>query len=165
MNEGLLIALTLVVMVGVMVISLVPFVPGPLLMWLVGMAFGVVESFERLTVPFAVLMSVLMLIGMTTDFWMPVLGMRAQGASCWGALGTLLGGLVGTFLIPLPICGTLVGAIIGALLFEFIHAGDARLAFTAGKSALKLFIASLVVEVIATFLIFLVFILSLYLTG
>jgi uncharacterized protein len=175
MGEAILIGLALILMVGVMLVSLLPFVPGPALMWVVAAAFGVGEGlidggtitdgFQRLHLAIFAIMTVIMVVGSTTDFWMPVVGMRVQGGSCWGSLGSLIGGLVGTFAIPIPIIGTLIGAILGALLFEFIYIGDARKAFSAGGLAMKAFFLGLLFEITASGLILALFILSLLLTG
>ena len=175
LGETILIGLAAIMMIGVLLISIIPLIPGPLLMWLAAMAFGVAEGvisgggltggFHRLHPVAAVIMTVIMLVGSTSEFWMPVLGMRAQGASCWGSLGTLLGGIAGTFFIPMPICGTMIGAVAGALLFELIHVGDAREAFKVGGLAVRVYFMELAVEYGTSIVIFAVFVASLLLTA
>jgi len=165
MEDVLLIGLTLVVMIGVLFVSLIPFVPGPALIWFMAVVFGFLNDFERLPVLVLGGMTVLMVMGSTTDFWMPILGMRAHGASCWSVLGSFIGGLVGTFLIPIPICGMFIGAILGALLLELFTAGDLQLALNAGSSAFKSLLWGLATETSITVLLFVIFIATLYLTG
>ena len=162
-----LFAIALVSMVGVLIVSIIPFVPGPLLMWVVALGYGLLTDFDRLhPVAFGII-CVLMVFGSTTDYWMPVLGMRARGASCWGGIGTIIGAFVGTFFIPIPIpfCGTLIGAVIGALTFEFIHIGDAREAMRVGGLAVKFYIYGLIVEFCMSLTILGVFVASVHLTG
>lgn len=56
--------------------------------------------------------------GEILEFLAAALGAKRAGASrrgAWGALGGgFVGGIVGTFLIPIPLLGTLVGACLGA---------------------------------------------------
>ncbi len=105
--ETLLVALTLVVMAGVLVLSLIPCIPGPVLMWLVALGFGVLDDFDRLPLFVLAGMTGVMLLGSTTDLWTPRLGIRSDGVLCLG--------IVGTFMIPVPICSTVLGAV--ALIF------------------------------------------------
>jgi uncharacterized protein YqgC (DUF456 family) len=164
-GETVLIGLTLVAMIAIIILSIIPFLPGPLLMWLVALGFAIVEGFDRLPLPPLILMTMVMVVGSTTEFWMPLVGMRSQGASIWGSLGTLFGGIAGTFFIPVPICGTLIGAIGGALLFEWIHFRDVHKALRVGASAVKVFAMSLVVELAASLIILAIFVASVFLTS
>lgn len=160
-----LVTIAVIAMIAVMIISIVPFVPGPLLMWGVALAYGLLNSFENLHILAFALITILMILGSTTGFWMPVLGMRAQGGSMWGTMGTIIGALVGTFLIPIPIIGTMIGAVLGALAFEFFHIGDARQAIKAGQLAMTTYFLGLVAEFVMSFGIFTVFLLNIWLTN
>jgi len=164
MIETALIIAALVAMLIVLIISIVPYVPGPILMWLVMLAFGLANEFERLPLLALAIVTVLMVIGATVDLWMPIIGIRTQGASCWGTLGTLIGGIIGTFVIPIPILGTVLGSVIGALLFEFIRAGEVKLALKSGAFAIKLFIYGLIAEYTISIIMLIVFLLSLWFT-
>lgn len=60
----------------------------------------------------------LALLGEVAETFMGVAGARRAGASGWGLAGSLIGaivgGIAGTFLIPVPVIGSLVGACLGA---------------------------------------------------
>lgn len=62
----------------------------------------------------------LAVIGEVLEFFAGVFGTRAAGGSGRGAvgalIGTLIGGVAGTFLIPIPVLGSLIGACAGAAL-------------------------------------------------
>lgn len=165
MGESLLIVIAIVLMVISLIVSIVPFVPGPLLMWLVALGFGFVEGFDRLPPAVMIGISVLMLLGVTTELWTPLLGMRSQGASCWSTIGTIVGAIAGTFLIPIPLCGTLIGAVGGALIFELLRVGDLQRALRASQTAIEMMVLSMVVEFIISLMIFGVFAVSLMITG
>lgn len=70
------------------------------------------------------LIVILGLIGEIVEFFAGMGGAKRSGASWKGALGAfaggLAGGIIGTFLIPIPVFGTLVGACAGAGLGTWI---------------------------------------------
>lgn len=165
MGETLLVLIAIVLMMIGLIVSIVPFVPGPLLLWLVALGFGLLEGFDRLPPALMIVITVLMLLGVTTEFWTPLLGMRSQGASCWSTIGTIIGAIAGTFLIPMPLCGTLIGAVGGALIFELLRVGDLQHALRASQTAIEMMILSMVVEFIISLVILGVFVVSLVITG
>lgn len=150
---------TILVMMITVIVSFIPFVPGPFLLWAIALAFGFLTSFTQLT-PFAfIIITLLMIIGSTTDIWMPVVGMRARGTSFGGILAGIVGALLGTVIIPLPILGTLAGAALGAITVEYLNAGRTR-ALRAGASAAESYVLSIAVEFIINSAIVLTFIIS-----
>lgn len=72
---------------------------------------------------------------------------------------------MGTFLIPIPILGTFIGYVLGALLFELARLRELRRAFQAGRSAFKTYLVNYVVQMVISFAIFAVFVGSLWITG
>lgn len=165
MSETVLIIITLVTMLCVLLISLVPFVPGPVLVWSIGVVFAVVNDFERVGLIPLAFMTAFMLIGSTSDLWLRYFGLQRRGGSCWGALGSLVGGLTGTILIPIPIVGTLIGAIGGALLVEYMRMGELEHAFNAGRSVLEMYVLNILVEIGMSILIVVTFLISLWFTA
>jgi uncharacterized protein YqgC (DUF456 family) len=155
----------LVLMVISLFLSLIPLIPGPLLVWGIGTLFAFLNEFERVTYLAVGLMTLLMVLGSTAEFWLPVFGLKTQGGSCLTSLGSLGGGIIGTFLIPIPILGTAIGAVVGALLVEMLRVGELRGALSAGKRAFELYLLSMVVEFAASGAILVVFIVSLWVTG
>ena len=163
--EIVLIPLAILLMLLALPASLLPAVPGPALVWAIGVIFAVLTGFARVGWPSVAVMTVLMVLGSASGWWMQALGMRSQGSSCLAILGALLGGLVGTFAIPIPILGTLLGLVMGAILFEFLRAGELNLAIRTGGAAAAGYALSTIVEVGISLLIFAVFIASLLISG
>jgi uncharacterized protein YqgC (DUF456 family) len=68
--------------------------------------------------PFLLTIAVLALIGEVVEFFAGAGGARRAGSTWKGAaaavFGAVLGGLTGTFMIPIPLFGTLLGACLGA---------------------------------------------------
>lgn len=150
---------TIILMAITVVTSFIPFVPGPFLLWAIALTFGFLNSFTQLT-PFAfILITLLMIIGSTTDVWTPMLGMRARGASLGGILAGIVGAFLGTVIIPLPIVGTLAGAALGAITVEYLNAGRTR-ALRAGASAAESYVLSIAIEFVVNIAIMLTFIIS-----
>ena len=159
-DPNILLVLTTILMVVTLALSFLPILPGPLLPWAIGMVFGVLNGWERLTPAAALVMTALMLIGGTADWWRPLLGAKTTGMGCRTSLGSFAGGLIGTFIIPIPLIGTIIGLIVGALIVELAQFGDLRKAMTAGQAALKLFIVGYVLNIIISIAIFGVYLFS-----
>ncbi len=146
-------------------LSIIPFVPGPILVWSIGLLTAFLTGFDRVTPLAAGLMTIFMLVGTFQEFWLPFFGIRSEGLSCLGAIGSIIGGLVGTFLIPIPIIGTILGSMAGALLVELARFREMRRAFTAGRVAFTLYLWGVVVEFAFSILIILTFAVSAWSTG
>lgn len=134
-----------ILMISSFVFVVVPFVPAPLVLWVVALAFAVFEGFDRVTVLAMVVMTILMVAGTTVDFWLRPLGMRSSGG-CLTAIGSLVGGILGTFLIPIPVLGSIIGAVLGAVLVEYMQRRELQDALDAGRSTFKMILIGKVVE-------------------
>lgn len=163
--EGITLALVIIVMVFLLLLSIIPFLPGPVMLWSMATLYAVLTDFERVPVIAIIMMSVLMVMGATSEFWLRYLGMKGRGGSCWGFLGSFIGGILGTFLIPIPILGTLIGAVIGALLIEFMRLGEVWDALRSGRAILEMYLVNIVVEFSLSVSIFAVFLISVWLTA
>lgn len=140
--------IALVLMVAAAILSLLPFVPGHLLLWGISLVYAILTNFQEVTIISMILITGLMLLRATSDFWMPLLGVKSGSLSCAAAFGTIIGGLIGTFTIPIPILGTLLGAVAGAVVMEILRVGDLRLALKAGNFAFRTFVLGMIFEVL-----------------
>jgi hypothetical protein len=160
-----LITLATGLMVVALLLAFIPVLPGPVLVWGVAIAFGYLNGFQRFTTISAILVTALMIGGVTNDFWLPLLGARTMGLSWQASVGSFIGGFIGTFFLPIPVIGTLVGCVAGALILELARLRQMRGALQAGQSALKMFILSYIVEIAASVAIFAVYMVSILSTG
>lgn len=158
--QSTLTIIALVAMVIALFLSVIPFLAGPLLVWGIALLYGILTGFSEFTIISAVLATALMALAMTKDFWLPMLGMRSGDVSCSSVFGTIVGGLVGTFFIPIPIVGTLLGAIGGAILMEVLRVGDLSKALRAGGFAFQTFLIGMVMEFLFSLAIIGVFLAS-----
>jgi uncharacterized protein len=164
-SDNILFPIMLIALAISFFVSLIPVMPGPIIVWVVAIAAAFFEQFDRIT-PLAIgIMTLIMLAGMLSDFWLPLLGMKSGGISCFASIGSFIGGIVGTIFIPIPLVGTLIGCVAGALIAEFIQQRRLDPAVGAGKEAARLFVLGYVVRVVTGLAICIVFLISLIVTG
>ena len=165
LDPTLLLIVSTVMMLVTLVLAFVPILPGPLMPWAVAIVYGVITGWARITPLAAVVMTVLMVIGVTADYWRPLLGAKATGMGCKTSLGSFAGGVIGTFLIPIPLLGTVIGLVAGALVIEMAQFGDLKKAMGAGKVALKMFVVGYALNIAISVAIFIVYVISVLTTG
>ncbi len=164
-DPTILLILATALMLVTLVLALIPILPGSLMPWAVGIVYGALTGWQRVTPVAAVVMTLLMLVGVTADYWRPLLGAKTTGMGCRTSLGSFAGGLIGTFLIPIPLVGTVIGLVAGALLMELAQFGDLRKAMGAGQAAFKQFVVGYALTIAISVMIFVVYLVSVSATG
>ncbi|MEO8610327.1 MAG: DUF456 domain-containing protein [Chloroflexota bacterium] len=154
-----------ILMVAALIVSFIPILPGTVIVWIAAIAIGFITTWSRFTPAAGIAATAIMIFSVSSDFWLPALGIKTGGLTCLGAIGSLVGGLIATFLIPIPLCGTLIGAVIGALVFEMIHFRNMQKALQAGQSAATMFVLGYIVESASSIAVFVVYLVSLATTG
>jgi uncharacterized protein len=155
-----------ILMVIAFALSFVPILPGPMIPWAVGIMIGLLGGWQRVTPTAGIIMTIGMLIAATGDYWRPLLGASTgNGMTCKTALGSMVGGIVGTFLIPIPLVGTLIGIIGGALVVEYLQFRDLKKAFSAGRFAFNGFVIGYVLNIALSVAILLTYFISIFSTG
>jgi uncharacterized protein YqgC (DUF456 family) len=114
--------LTLFVMLVGLVGLVIPVFPGVLVIWLAALGYGVVTGFETLGIVIFIILTVLMIIGVTVDNVLMGAGARRGGAAWSSVIVGMLAGILGTLLVP-PI-GGLVAAPGAVLLMEYLRGRD-----------------------------------------
>lgn len=161
LGNSLLMIVAVVAMLVALALSLIPIMPGTVLVWGVGIVFGFIEGWHRITPLSGIVMTILLVISVSSDFWLAGLGVKTGGMTCLGSIGGFVGGFLGTFLIPLPIAGTLIGSVLGTLVIELIRFRHLRKALQAGQTAAKMFALGYALELTASFGIAITFFISL----
>jgi uncharacterized protein YqgC (DUF456 family) len=128
-NTLALIATFLIMFVG-LVGTVLPVLPGTVLILLGALFYAVLEGFHSIGWPTMLVLAVLTAAATTADIWVGGLGARAGGASGWSILAGLLGGLIGLIFFSLP--GAVLGAVLGVLVSEIVRVRDWRQALKAG---------------------------------
>ena len=133
---------TLLAALGLILIALgligviVPLLPGLPLLWLGAFVWAWGDGFQQVGWPTLIALAILVLVGWVIDLALASAVSRRAGVS-WRAIGgAILGGLLGgLFLAGIPIVGTLLGALVGAVagmwFVEYRIRGDEAAATTA----------------------------------
>lgn len=112
--------------------TMMPVIPGPILIWLSALLWAWADQFERLGWPALAFMGLLALAGEGADLLFAGLGARRGGASWGGMIVASLLALLGFAFFNIP--GALAGSVGGLLVWEARrHDGDWRKAWRAGK--------------------------------
>lgn len=157
LNDTAITILASIAMIAAFLVALLPVVPGPVMLWGIALVYAWATGFRFVGVLGMGIITVLALIASLSDFWLPIIGVKTEGGSCRSVTGTLIGGILGTFLIPVPVLGTLIGSMIGAAALEFLYLRSLHQAGSAARFAFKNFMYSFAVELMANVLIVLVF--------
>jgi hypothetical protein len=125
-----LVLTSLIMLVGV-VGTVLPIIPGTILIFAGALLYALVEGFQAVGWPTLVVLGILAAVATTADLWASGIGAKLGGASGWSVLIGLVGGLVGLVVFNLP--GAIIGAVLGVLLTEIVRVGNWRLALKAGS--------------------------------
>ena len=108
LENTLVLAVTFTIMFVGLLGTVLPVLPGTILILLGALFYAVVDGFQSVGWPTLAVLGLLTAVATTADIWVGGLGARAGGASGWSIVSGLLGGLIGLLFFSLP------GAVIGA---------------------------------------------------
>ena len=114
--------------------TIVPLIPGVLIIWLAILGHGILTGFNAISTGSLIWISLIALVTGTSDYWMSYLGAKKGGASKEALLYGAGGAILGTFLLPL--LGTIVGYAAGLLYGEYRKHGDWETAKKAGMGGI-----------------------------
>lgn len=99
--------------------SVLPILPGPMLIFLAGIIHTFLRPQSAMSLWGIVILGLLLAAAYGLDFLSGAMGAKWFGASRWGVVGVLVGGVVGLF-FSLP--GLILGPLVGGLAFEVLFA-------------------------------------------
>jgi hypothetical protein len=123
--------LLILCLVGGLVGSLIPGVPGASLIFIAALIHGGWTQWDPLGLYTQITLGALAVSSFGVQFAVTAMGAKKYGASKWGILGATLGIFAGLF-IPIPVLGPLIGAFVGATLAE--SAASGRIEIEAAKA-------------------------------
>jgi uncharacterized protein len=112
--------------------TVLPALPGPILVFAGFLVGAWADNFERVGIATLVLLALMTIAAHLVDLAAAVLGVQRSGASRRAVFGAALGLLAG---LPFGIPGLLVGPFVGAVLAELTVRNDIRRASRAGFAA------------------------------
>ena len=119
--------------VGLLVI---PILPGLLIIWVAALGYGISAGFGTLGWILFALISVLMLGGSILDNLLMGAKAHKEGAPWWVVLISLASAIVGSIVIPVPIVGGILAALLVLFLIEWMRLKDARKALASMRGML-----------------------------
>ncbi len=125
---GLAVGLILIGLIG----TLLPVMPGALLVFLGMVAGAWADDFSRVGWTTLAILAILTILFYVIDFLASAYGARRLGASRWGVIGAILGALVGMFM---GFVGIVVGPFVGAVAGELVARKGLAEASRAGAGA------------------------------
>jgi len=142
--------LTLLVMALGVIGVLLPLIPGPLIIWIVALAYDLIRGITWRSGTVLAILTVLMLAGSTTDFWLSSAGARRSGASGCAVVAAAVAGLVG--FVFFNVVGAILLPTLTVLIVELIRLRDLRHATRAGGGYLVGWLLSTGVELVVALL-------------
>jgi uncharacterized protein YqgC (DUF456 family) len=125
---------TIVVMlVGQLVI---PILPGLVIIWVAALGYGLVAGFGVVGWIMAALITILMLVGSVVDNVLMGTTAHKEGAPWWAVLLAMLAAILGSFLIPIPILGGILSALLVLFGIEWLRRKDWHKALASMKGML-----------------------------
>jgi uncharacterized protein YqgC (DUF456 family) len=124
----LLVVLGICFIIGGLLGCILPVMPGPPLSY-IALLLLQATKFADYSTKFLLITASVMIVVTVLDYLLPVWGTRKWGGSRAGAIGSILGLLVGLFLSPV---GIIVGPFVGAVLGELIAGHDTGDALRSG---------------------------------
>jgi uncharacterized protein len=153
LSFGVAIVFMLIGIIGI----IVPILPGMLLVWLTLLGYAWVTDFEIIKLWMLVILTLVAMVTGTASIWLPYLGAKSLGAAKRSAFLGFIGGVIGTFIMPLV--GTVIGYAVGIILGEFHKHRDLRVAIKRSIGGVAGWGISTVVELAGALTIFIVFLL------
>lgn len=150
---GIAVAFILVGIVGIVV----PILPGMLLVWFTVVVYAWRTGFVAVGWPTLTFVTIIALITGLSNVWLPLLGAKKTGAAKRALALGVVGAILGTFIIPIPLLGTVVGYAIGIFLGEYLKQRDLKIALRASLGGVAGWGISTVVEIAGAILILVIF--------
>ena len=133
-TDLLLIGFTLTFMlIGLMV---TPILPGLVIIWATALGYGLLSGFGTVGWIIFILLTILMIVGSVLDNVLMGASAHKEGAPWWVVLLALLAAVLGSFIIPIPVLGGVIAALLTIFLVEWARRKDAKQALASLKGML-----------------------------
>ncbi|MDR1487876.1 MAG: DUF456 domain-containing protein, partial [Deltaproteobacteria bacterium] len=114
--EYLIFAICLIAMLIGVIGTVVPVLPGLLLIWITYLVYGFFSDWEAYGLTTMIVSGVIVLISFGLDFLASSLGAQKFGAGKAGVVGSIVFAILGLIFFSLP--GLIIGTFLGAVVFE-----------------------------------------------
>lgn len=159
-DTATIVVCALLIIVG-MIGIVVPVIPGLLLILGAVLIWAISTGGATAWGLFA-LAAVVYLIGVAAQFLLPGRRLKAQGVGMGTLMLAVVGGIVGFFVIP--VIGAFVGFVLAIFLVELTRRRSRDHAWASTKSALRAIVHSMGIELVAGFVIAVIFVVGVLIT-
>ena len=157
--ETILIVVAILLIVGGLVGSVLPVLPGPPIAY-AGIVLAHFFTDIHFTTIALVLYGVFTALILAVDYIIPAYWVKKSGGTKWGSNGSIIGMLVGIVFFP-PV-GMLVGTFVGAVIGEMLAGQKQEIALKSGIATFLGFLAGTFLKVSFCLLILIHFIIKLF---
>ena len=140
----LILIISLLIMLGGLSGIVFPVIPSTPMIWLGVFIYAVCDGFESINWPLLLIFAVLTIISLVLDYLGGIIGAKKYGATKWGMIGSVIGGIGGFFMGG--IIGLIFGPFFGAVLLELIFDKDITGAFKSGVGTLVGFLGGAIAK-------------------
>ena len=119
--------------VGLLVI---PILPGLVIIWASALGYGIAAGFGVLGWLMFAFITVLMLAGSILDNGLMGAQAHKEGAPWWVVIIAMVSAIIGSFVIPIPIVGGILAALLVMFLIEWMRLKDTGKAFASMRGIL-----------------------------
>ena len=127
-------SITLTVMLAGLLV--LPLLPGLVIIWVATLGYGLAAGFGTLGWVMFGIVTVLMLAGSVVDNVLMGTSAHKEGTPWWVILVAMTAAIVGSFVIPIPIIGGILAALLTLFVIEWIRRKDWRKALSSIKGML-----------------------------
>jgi uncharacterized protein YqgC (DUF456 family) len=127
-------SITLTVMLAGLLV--LPLLPGLVIIWVATLGYGLAAGFGTLGWIMFGIVTVLMLAGSVVDNVLMGTSAHKEGTPWWVILVAMTAAIVGSFVIPIPIIGGILAALLTLFVIEWIRRKDWRKALSSIKGML-----------------------------
>lgn len=152
----LVISATVLLMLAGLVGSVVPVIPGPVLVLAGALLYAWYGGFAAVGWGTLGVLAALTLLSLVLDYAASLIGARACGAGPWGIAGACIGACAGFVVANVP--GAIIGLFLGACVFEVGRGRDLRASLKVGLGTVAGFLAGTLGKVVITLVMITLFV-------
>ncbi|OQX92786.1 MAG: hypothetical protein B6D58_01195 [candidate division Zixibacteria bacterium 4484_95] len=138
--------LALIVMVVGLIGIVLPVLPGVPLIFVAAFVYALLTGFKSIGGQALIILGILTIVSLVLDWLATVLGVKKMGGSKAGMIGALIGMIAGLLLPGVGFIGFIIGAFVGALVFELLVCKEPRVALRAGLGSFIGFLAGSLIK-------------------
>ena len=158
MDYSLVLTITILLLIPGIVVSFLPALPGLVYMFVVAVLFAWYDHFMHITGHAIFILGMIALCAMVVDTLAGIIGAKFGGAHWSSLISGFVGLIFGSFFVPVPFIGSLIGMFIGIMVSEWYRTQDPQKAIRAALGSFAGTVAGTVVKVVCALVFFGLFI-------